>query len=173
MVRKFRTIQQQIKSLLLQHGIESPVGLTHWTNSSVLALRKLSLSLELRFCLDMLLDELEHAKAQVLKVTKKVRELSHGEHHQGVSQVLQSVPGVGLITAMTFRTELIAPTRFSDGREIDRIMGLAPRVAASGETRHEGRLLKSGISGAWSMRKDPPGKQRTNANWQCKCSSVR
>ena len=41
LARKLRVIQQQIKALLLQHGIAEPAGLTHWTAASVDALRQL------------------------------------------------------------------------------------------------------------------------------------
>ena len=49
-----------------------------------------------------------------------------------------------MITAMTYRTELVAPERFTDGRQVARMLGLAPQIKESGETRQGGRLLKSG-----------------------------
>src|SRR3954470_3239421 len=61
LARKLRVIQQQIKALLLQHGIAEPAGLTHWTTTAVDALRELELAAELRFCLDVMLDERRHA----------------------------------------------------------------------------------------------------------------
>ena len=62
---------------------------------------------------------------------------------------MKTVSGVGLITAMTYRTELIVPERFKDGREVARMLGLAPQVKESGETRKSGRLMKSGN---WRVR---------------------
>src|SRR5690349_7577477 len=53
LTRKLRVTRQQIKALLLQHGIAEPVGLTHWTAAAVDALRELPLGDELRFCLDV------------------------------------------------------------------------------------------------------------------------
>ena len=46
----------------------------------------------------------------------------------------RSVPGVGVITAMTFATELPQPERFERPEAIGAITGLAPRVSRSGET---------------------------------------
>ena len=60
------------------------------------------------------------------------------------SAVLRTVPGVGLITAMTFRLELPEPERFDHDGQVARMVGLAPQVRQSGETRREGGLLKSG-----------------------------
>ena len=143
-VRKHRTVRQQIKSFLLQHGMAEPEGLTHWSVAAVRALRELELLSELRFCLDMLLDELAHAHAQLKRVTKELGTLARCERHQAAVRVLRSVRGVGLITAMTYRTELVAPERFTDGRQVARMLGLAPQIKESGETRQGGRLLKSG-----------------------------
>jgi transposase len=70
--------------------------------------------------------------------------LSRAERHRKTNQTLQSVPGVGLVTAMSFRLELPEPERFSDQCQVAKMIGLAPQVRQSGETRHEGGILKSG-----------------------------
>ena len=108
------------------------------------ALRGLQLGAELRFCLDVLLDELDHARGQVARVTKRLRELARTERHQVAVDRLRTVPGVGPITAMTFRVELPSPERFDDAAQVARMIGLAPQVIQSGQTRRSGRLLKSG-----------------------------
>src|SRR3954471_19264932 len=58
LVRKTHAVQSQIKSFLLQHGLDEPAGLGHWSKKAVAALRGLALLPELRSCLDLLLDEL-------------------------------------------------------------------------------------------------------------------
>ena len=45
---------------------------------------------------------------------------------------------------MTFRLELPEPERFEHEGQVARMIGLAPQVRQSGQTRREGRLLKSG-----------------------------
>jgi transposase len=144
LARKLRVIQQQIKAFLLQHGIAEPAGLTHWTSASVDALRQLGLDAELRFCLDLMLDERQHAVEQVARATRHLEELAQADRHRETVATLRTVPGVGPITAMTFRVELHEPGRFGDGGQVARIIGLAPQVLQSGPTRREGRLLKSG-----------------------------
>lgn len=169
LARKLRVVQQQIKALLLQHGIAEPDGLTHWTAAAVEALRRLELGSELRFCLDVMLDERQHAQEQVARATRRLEELAKAERHRATVGTLRTVPGVGPITAMTFRVELHDPARFRDGGQVARLIGLTPQVLQSGPTRREGRLLKSGnarlrtvlIEAAWRwVAGDEAAKQK-------------
>jgi len=70
------------------------------------------LAAELRFCFDVLLDELDHARAQVARATKRLRELARNERHRPAAANLRSVSGMGPITATTYRLELPEPERF-------------------------------------------------------------
>jgi transposase len=144
LVRKAHAVQSQIKSFLLQHGLDEPAGLCHWSKKSVAALRRLTLLPELRFCLDLLLDELAHAQEQVKCVTARLKGLAEADRHHKAVSVMTSVPGVGVITAAAFRLELPEPRRFDHEGQVARMAGLAPQVRQSGETRREGGLLKSG-----------------------------
>ena len=144
LVRKRRRCMQQIKSFLLQHGIAEPVGLKDWSAKAVIALRELKLSAEIGFCLHSLLDELEWQNRQVQKVTAQITALARSERHRKAYEHLCSIPGVGLITAMTFRTEFPRPERFHKETQIARIIGLAPSVWQSGNTKRTGPIMKSG-----------------------------
>jgi transposase len=144
LVRKTRSVQSQIKSFLLQHGVDEPAGLGHWSKKSVAALRGLALLPELRFCPDLLLDELAHAQEQVRCVTVRLKRLAETDRHHKAVTVMSSVPGVGVITAAAFRLELPEPERFDHDGQVARMTGLAPQVRQSGETRREGGLLRSG-----------------------------
>ena len=144
LVRKKHAVKLQIRSFLLQRGIAEPEGLGHWAGRAIDGLRHIVMGDELRFCLDRLLDENQHAGEQVTRVSSRVKELAAAERHQGTVSSVTSVPYVGLVTAMIFRTELFAPERFQKATEVTRICGLALCVRRSGETRREGRLMKSG-----------------------------
>jgi transposase len=169
LVRKLRTIQQQIKGFLMQHGIAEPAGLAQWSKTAVATLKGLPLSPQLRFCLDVMLDERQHAQEQVARVTRHLDEMSQTQIHQATAARLRTVPGVGLITAMTFRVELHDPARFAEGGQVARMIGLAPQIHQSGSTRHEGRLLKTGnarlrtvlVEAAWRwVARDPTAANR-------------
>jgi transposase len=127
LARKLRVIQQRIKAFLLQHGLAEPAGLAHWSAPSVDALRRLELRPELRFCLDVMLDERQHVLEQVDRATRHLEELSKADRHRATVATLRTVPGVGPVTAMTFRVELHGPGRFADGGQVARMIGLALR----------------------------------------------
>jgi transposase len=90
-----------------------------------------------------MLDELEHAKGQVKRVTDRLAELAGAERHAKAAEVMRTVPGVGPVTAMSFRLELPEPGRFRHAGQVAKMLGLAPQVRQSGQTRREGGLLKS------------------------------
>ena len=168
-VAKRRGVKQQIKSLLLQHGIEQPEGLKSWSRKGVAALGKMQLSGQLRFAFDMLLDDLAHYNKQRGQADKAIAALAKTQRHKRSAEALQTVPGVGPVTALAMRTELIAPERFDDGREVAAMTGLAPMVTRTGQTVREGPLMKCGnarlrkalIEAAWRwVARDPWAERR-------------
>jgi len=164
MAKKNRQVKSQIKSFLLLHGVKEPHGLDHWSDASVADLRTLQLAEPLRFCLDRLLEEMDHTASLVKKVTACLRAMAATKRHASGIALLQTTPGVGPLTAMTYRLELPRPERFDNSREVALMMGLAPHVRSSGMTRREGRLMRAGnprlkavlVEAAWRwIRKDP------------------
>jgi transposase len=61
-----------------------------------------------------------------------------------VCKRLMTVPGVGVITALTFRAEIDDPLRFKRSRDVGVHIGLTPRRYASGETDRSGGISKCG-----------------------------
>ena len=57
---------------------------------------------------------------------------------------LMSVPGVGIVTALTFKATLDNPARFSKSEAVGAYMGLTPRQYASGEVNRQGSISKMG-----------------------------
>ena len=57
---------------------------------------------------------------------------------------LMSVPGVGPITALTFKSSIEDPGRFARGRDAGAYAGLVPRRFQSGERDTKGRISKAG-----------------------------
>ena len=164
-----RRVKSQIKSLLLQHGIEEPAGLAYWSRASVQALRDLSLGPAMRQVVDSLLDELASAAAQRDRLSRQVSDLAATPRHAAAAALLRHVPGVGLVTAMTFLTELPRPERFGRPTQLGSYLGLAPLVRQSGETEHRGPIMKAGnrrlrtilIEAAWQwIRYDPAARTR-------------
>jgi len=63
-----------------------------------------------------------------------------------VVERLQTVPGVGLVVAMTFRAQLDDVARFRHAGQVSAAIGLVPREDSSAERRHRGHITKAGSS---------------------------
>ncbi len=61
-----------------------------------------------------------------------------------VCRLLMSVPGVGQVTALAYRTAVENPARFARSRDVGAHFGLTPRRYASGETDRTGGITKCG-----------------------------
>ena len=61
-----------------------------------------------------------------------------------VCRRLMTVPGVGPVTALTFRSAVDDPARFSRSRAVGAHFGLTPRRYQSGETDRAGHISKQG-----------------------------
>ena len=143
-IRKIRRVKQQIKSFLLLYGIEEPEGLVRWTKGSLGGLREVSLAGDLRFSLDVLLDELERLNGQLQEINHRIEALAASAAYAQPVRRLRSHPGVGTLTALLFLCELHAPERFESKRQVACYLGLAPQVRQSGETRREGPVIRAG-----------------------------
>lgn len=61
-----------------------------------------------------------------------------------VCRRLMTVPGVGVITALLFKTTIDQPGRFKKSKSVGANLGLTPRKYASGEIDYDGRITKCG-----------------------------
>ena len=130
--------------MLLQHNINEPFGLVRWTKESVAQLHDMKLSTEMRFTLDVMLDQLNYLQTQIKRVDKQLKEMFSKDRHSRQMEILQSHPGVGPMTARQFRVEIYTPSRFRKSTQLTRYAGLCPHVSQSGQKRIDGRLMKAG-----------------------------
>jgi transposase len=164
---KRRRVQQQIKSFLLQHGLAEPAGLATWSARSIAGLSQIELGPQLRFALDLLVEELTRLNEQLARIRQTIIGLSQTDRHGPAVAVLTSHPGVGLTVAMAFRTELHQAEQFRDAAQVSQYVGLAPRVSQSGQTRRDGPISRTGrgplrallVQAAWVwIRFDPAAR---------------
>ena len=66
--------------------------------------------------MNLLLEQVEYLRLSVLKATRKLRELSQMPFYKKNFDHLFTIPGIGVITAMTILTEIVDPTRFTNER---------------------------------------------------------
>jgi transposase len=88
-----------------------------------------------------LLDAREGIVAQEKALDKQCTALARGD---AICKRLMGVPGVGPITAITFKAEIDDPSRFRRSRDVGVHIGLTPRKYASGEVDHSGGISKCG-----------------------------
>ena len=68
----------------------------------------------------------------------------HMAHEDPVCQRLMTAPGVGYVTALTYKAAVDDPTRFKRSRTVAAHFGLTPRRFQSGEIDHGGHISRSG-----------------------------
>jgi transposase len=61
-----------------------------------------------------------------------------------VCRRLMTVPGVGVVVSLTYRTGIDAPERFSRSRDVGAHFGLTPKRYSSGQTDYDGRISRCG-----------------------------
>ena len=97
-------------------------------------------------------DKLSHALLPLLDARlvlyKTFRVLDNRTRHLAwddpICERLMTTPGVGYVTALTFRAGVDDPNRFKRSRTVAAHFGLTPRRLQSGEMDIEGRISKSG-----------------------------
>jgi transposase len=145
-------VARQIKSKLLFHGISSPfAGNQGWTSKYVQWVRSLSpRSPSFEESLEVLIDLYEYLSKQLMRINRKVAELSRADKYREKVKLLRTVPGVGLLTGMEVLVELQEVGRFRSSEEIASYMGLTPSEYSSGEHIRQGRITRSRN---WRVRK--------------------
>lgn len=69
-----------------------------------------------------------------------------------VTRLLMTVPGVGVIVALSVRSAIDDPDRFKRTRDVGPWLGLTPRRWQSGQTDVVGRITKAGEAPVRTMR---------------------
>lgn len=88
-----------------------------------------------------LVESLEALEVQIARASKQLAAQAAADP---VAARLMSVPGVGPITALVFKTSIEDPDRFDRGEDAGAFAGLAPRRNQSGARDHKGRISKAG-----------------------------
>jgi transposase len=61
-----------------------------------------------------------------------------------VCQLFMTIPGVGALTALVYKTFVDRPQRFQKSKAVGAALGLTPRKYASGEVDYDGHITKCG-----------------------------
>jgi transposase len=96
----------------------------------------------LGFTMEPVLEMIRNQSRQIREYDHQIRRLCEKVYPE--TEVLQTVPGVGPLTALCFVLTLEDPTRFKRSRDVGPYLGLVPRRGDSGETSPQLRISKAG-----------------------------
>ena len=160
-------VKNRIKNLLHFNGIAMPRRdeMCHWSGAFVRWLDELSLDGgPADFTLACCIDDLKHKRAQVLELTRKLRQCCRQSPHHEIVSLLLTIPGIGFITAATLYTEIMDMSRFPNLDDLASYVGLIPRTDQSDSTdpnlgltpRKNSFLSSMLVEAAWvTVRHDP------------------
>lgn len=169
LVKDLVRYKNRIKSFLYFYGINIDESFlnpqSHWSNRFMIWLESIEIDGGSgEEALQVLISECKSLRASILKITKQIRNLSNTVTYKEQVTLLKSVPGIGLLTAMTIITELESIDRFNNIDKMCGYIGLVPSTKSSGEKERTGDITPRGhsvlrtaiIESSWSaIRNDP------------------
>ena len=161
--------KNRVKSILNLRGITIPAELNiaskYWSGRFIEWIKTIEASTDYgTTVLQETIDTAEFLRKKLLKVTRQFRSLGTDSEYSKQIQLLRSIPGIGLIVAITFMSELETIVRFKNLDRLCSYIGLIPSTFSSGEkeivgniTRRSNKPLRSSIvEAAWvAIRHDP------------------
>ena len=143
-------IKAQIRMLVKRHGVEKPSGLgAGWTVGYRRWLTGLAESEGLgwgtRQALSSLLGQLDFLEAELERIQKPLEQLADEPRHKPIVEELTQEAGVGLLTAIVYRTEIGQAGRFRRSRQVGKFVGLTPTSHESGQQNdRKGHISRQG-----------------------------
>jgi transposase len=162
--------QSRIKAELRFYGIhlEEPRG--HWTQVYFESLRRFRFENRwMQESFNRLLEQYEFLSAQISKQTQLLQELSETPMYRERVEILLSIPGVGLISAMELLLELQDVSRFRRAEQLAAYVGLTPSQYSSADKVRMGRITGIGkntlrsllVEASWTLiRKDQAMREK-------------
>jgi transposase len=134
-----RDIENQVRSMIKEYGLlfQRAIGLQF----RIQVAEMVPDDHQLRAVIDPLLLIHKHICQQQAKFDEEVRRLAKSDE---TTRRLMTVPGVGVITALTFRHTIDDPSRFRSASNVGAYLGLTPRRNQSGETDTNGKISRWG-----------------------------
>jgi transposase len=139
-LKKCIDLENELRGLLKVFGIRLPSRVGHGSFDA--ELRDTVSSDEMLACaLVPLLDARTVLYKTYLKLDNTVKGLVRNDP---ICRRLMSIPGVGPVTALTFKAAVDDPSRFKSSRTVAAHFGLTPRRFQSGELDYPGHISRAG-----------------------------
>jgi transposase len=134
-----RDNENQVRSMIKEYGLLFPRAIGLQFRKQVIEL--LGESHQLRGVIAPLLSIHEQICREQAAFDEEVRRLAKSDE---TVRRLMTVPGVGMVTALTFRHTIDDPSRFRSASTVGAYLGLTPRRNQSGETDTNGKISRWG-----------------------------
>lgn len=146
-----RLVKQRTSVLNQLRAIERDYGVNIYTGETVM---KSEIVKEME---NILLDQLGILKQKICEIEKKMKKISKDD---GIVSILETLPGIGPITAFALRYKIGEISRFKDAKHLCSYFGFAVRQYNSGDHCVTGKISKRGdtlirkliIQGAQTVR---------------------
>ena len=143
-------VKLKILSMFKRRGATVPEWYrSQWSHRFLLWLRKQAKDMDphVRPVLECLIDRYAALVKQEAKLHKALKVLAKTDRYKQPFAEVQQLYGVGLLTALTFLTEMGDLARFRNRREIAAYLGLCPSSSESGEASdRKGHITRQGPS---------------------------
>jgi transposase len=121
-------------------------------------------------CIGLILAQLEDVHGRIGQVE---REIMTWHRTNELSQRLETIPGIGIITASALAATISDPGSFRSGRQLASWIGLVPRQSGTGGKVRLGHISKQGdrylrrllVLGATTLLRHARGKTSVTAGW--------
>jgi transposase len=159
LVQQRASIVSLIRALLKQSGYRLPSGSCETTSAR---LERLRVPRPLGETLAPLARQVTALTTEIRTIDARVRVRVAADP---IITQLQTVPGVGVVVATTFRAYVDTVERFAHAGQVSAALGLVPREDSSAERHHRGHITKAGpselralcIQAAWACWRSPGG----------------
>ncbi len=172
LVRQRTMLVNAIRAHMAEFGIVAPVGVPQVKKLlRIIAdtddARLPSLA---RTCLESLARQFLSLHDEINAAEKRI----HAWHRSNeVSRRLETIPGIGPITASALAASITDPEVFKSGRELAAWIGLVPRQTSTGGKQRLGKISKQGdqylrwllVAGAMSVIRHAKRRGKTNLPW--------
>ncbi|MGG4035835.1 IS110 family transposase [Paenibacillus cisolokensis] len=157
--------RQRVLKFLLRHQIHPPDTVKRrWTKKYRTWLEQLTFEhMAMQMAFTEMLHALEEVEQRIGRLEKALVEQAASSAKAPLIRALQSLRGVGFLSAVTFVAEIGSFARFRSPAQLMAYLGLVPREHSSGARTKRGSLTKAGngrlrrvlVESAWSYRHRP------------------
>jgi len=169
LARQLALARRHLRWLALKNNLPGPNTFTSDRAQKWLLTQEPKLSVVHRLSARQFLDQIISLERQLADVELLLKDTTTAHLELAPTLALiQSVPGIGFITAITILCECADITRFDNIDELSAYAGLCPRVTQSGQSAHHGHISKQGPpqlrwvlqQAAWvAVRTDPNARK--------------